>query len=472
MFRQRHWLSSSLSLIILAYSLYAEGAPFAGLKLDPNNTHFIELRPEAGTLLQSQNLPSFWDWRKVNGVNWLSSVRDQEGCGSCVAFGLASVFESQLKIHKGLWWWNPLISVQDLFACGGGDCGTGWTIPEALHYTQTHGLTDEACAPYIARSGPDHCAPCVDRNFRHWKPEHIIRPTQGQANMESIKRALQFGPLWTHMLIYDDFREHRFGVYRHSWGNIESGHTIAIIGYEDRRKAWIVKNSWGSQWGEQGYGYIHYDDISGLGNETYQFVFNEHQPYAVIQNIDSGQVIQESTLVTIHSNLKSGSELILKAHSPTQQQSQTLGSCLTPNCDIQVTPEQLLTGSSRLEIISDGTEKLATWPVEVIRLASTPQNQKLKLIRFSKVQQTLEDWSSQLNFTQGISKVTISIQNLSSKGNTYSKTITAPQLKNRLKVNLKEFTPGKYQILVKAFWVDANGNKTLADEADHFFNVK
>jgi hypothetical protein len=49
------------------------------------------------------------------------------------------------------------------------------------------------------------------------------------------------------------------GVYRHKTGDRVGGHLVALVGYDDRQQCWIVKNSWGDQWGDNGWFKMGYD---------------------------------------------------------------------------------------------------------------------------------------------------------------------------------------------------------------------
>ena len=61
------------------------------------------------------------------------------------------------------------------------------------------------------------------------------------------------------MYFWQDFYYYRGGVYEHRWGPRAGGHVMALVGYDDEDRCWIVKNSWGSDWGENGWVRISYD---------------------------------------------------------------------------------------------------------------------------------------------------------------------------------------------------------------------
>ena len=69
------------------------------------------------------------------------------------------------------------------------------------------------------------------------------------------------GPLVTYMTVYDDFYYYAGGVYQHSTGNLDGGHCVCVIGYDDNQGAWICRNSWGTGWGAAGFFLIAYGQV-------------------------------------------------------------------------------------------------------------------------------------------------------------------------------------------------------------------
>ena len=67
-------------------------------------------------LLASGELPSSFDWRNVNGVNYVSPIRDQGQCGSCYAFGTMAMFEARSRIRSNLST-GYILSTQDIVSC-------------------------------------------------------------------------------------------------------------------------------------------------------------------------------------------------------------------------------------------------------------------------------------------------------------------------------------------------------------------
>jgi C1A family cysteine protease len=221
-----------------------------------------------------EQLPSAIDWRNKDGQNWVSPIADQGNCGSCVAFASVGVLETQYKISSLLPSFNIKLSPQHLFACGGGGCGFGWTPSSATRFIQQNGVPDEACLPYTSGATGDDVAcraSCPDASQRSVKIYGYRNPTRGTTDVMSVKQALQSGPVVTTLSVYSDFMAYAGGVYKHVSGEYLGGHAISIIGYDDTKGAYIIRNSWGLEWGENGFGYVAYSDISGVGVSTWLY---------------------------------------------------------------------------------------------------------------------------------------------------------------------------------------------------------
>ncbi|MBC7396932.1 MAG: C1 family peptidase, partial [Bdellovibrionales bacterium] len=61
------------------------------------------------------------------------------------------------------------------------------------------------------------------------------------------------------------------GVYKHVTGQSLGGHAVSIVGFDDTKKAWLIRNSWGQEWGEAGFAWVSYSDTSGIAEQTWSF---------------------------------------------------------------------------------------------------------------------------------------------------------------------------------------------------------
>ena len=214
------------------------------------------------------------DWRNMNGVNWLGPVMNQGNCGSCVAFATVASLEARTSIAAGIPMLRPTFSPQMLFACGGGGCDSGWQPEEAANFLQNTGVTDEACLPYTSGStGADVActAKCGDADSRSFKIQGANAPAVLNSSADNVKAALKNGPLVTTLTVYGDFVTYAGGIYKHGIGDALGGHAVSLVGYDDAKRAWLIRNSWGPEWGDNGFAWVSWDDESGIANETWGF---------------------------------------------------------------------------------------------------------------------------------------------------------------------------------------------------------
>lgn len=194
------------------------------------------------------------DWRNKNGKNWVTPVRDQGSCGSCVAFGTVATIEYQAKIQYDDPSWDLNLSEADLFFCGAGRrCTQGWWPTYALDYAKDKGIAEEACFPY--QDQDVDCTLCSDKANRSLKVEKWYEIISINERKEWLDKK---GPLVACMAVYRDFFSYKEGVYRHVTGDLAGYHAIACVGYSEEEQCWICKNSWGTSWGDKGFFKIAY----------------------------------------------------------------------------------------------------------------------------------------------------------------------------------------------------------------------
>ena len=211
------------------------------------------------------------DWR-VGGstggsVNYVTPVRDQGNCGSCWAFAATGALESYRLIRQpdnicGLE--SCDLAEQALVSCSkAGRCGGGYIDKASTDISQT-GIPVETCCPYQAANLACKKACCSWQPSMSYRISSWMWVATTSPTIDAMKNALTYGPLVTTMDVYADFFSYAGGVYSYTTGAYQGGHAVLIVGYSDAENCFIVKNSWGKDWGESGYFKIAYSQISNV----------------------------------------------------------------------------------------------------------------------------------------------------------------------------------------------------------------
>ncbi|GMI86711.1 hypothetical protein like AT1G06260 [Hibiscus trionum] len=193
-------------------------------------------------------LPESIDWRTKGAV---TKVEDQGNCGSCWAFSAVAAVEGINQIKTGKL--TPL-SVQELVDCDTGSfnegCNGGDMIKAFEFIIKNGGIAAEKDYPYTGSGGS-----CKDGEARIHSAT-ISGYKQLHANMEN---SLQVGVAEQPVSVAIDaggyeFQFYSSGIFTGTCG-YQLNHGVAVVGYgeDGGKKYWVVKNSWGTSWGESGY---------------------------------------------------------------------------------------------------------------------------------------------------------------------------------------------------------------------------
>ncbi len=192
-----------------------------------------------------------FDWRDHDGV---TPAKNQLDCGSCWAFAAAGAVEAGIKINYGI---ELDISEQQAIDCNGvgSDCDGGQPSVAYSVYKDP-GAVSEADYPYTA-SDDGNC-----RQGAYEKVGIVGGSTPITNTLAAIKYNVEnYGPINTGMRAYEDFDSYTGGCYENP-GTQPTNHAVLIVGWDDSmcggQGAWICKNSWGQNWGENGFFYIKY----------------------------------------------------------------------------------------------------------------------------------------------------------------------------------------------------------------------
>ncbi|KAJ6766960.1 CYSTEINE PROTEASE FAMILY C1-RELATED [Salix purpurea] len=195
-------------------------------------------------------MPPSMDWRKAGAV---TPVKDQGTCGCCWAFSAVAAIEGIIKLKTG-----KLISLseQELVDCDveGSDqgCGGGLMDNAFQFLTRNGGLTSEANYPYQGADGT-----CKSKKTESNIEAKITGYEDVPVNNEkALLQAVAKQPVSVAVDgVGYDFQFYKSGVFKGDCGTYLN-HAVTAIGYgasSDGTAYWLVKNSWGTSWGERGY---------------------------------------------------------------------------------------------------------------------------------------------------------------------------------------------------------------------------
>ncbi|MCK4548671.1 MAG: right-handed parallel beta-helix repeat-containing protein [Candidatus Krumholzibacteria bacterium] len=222
------------------------------------------------------------DWRTMGGT---TPAKDQGGCGSCWDFAAVGQLEGHVNIYEDR---VEDLSEQQIMDCNpwGRGCGGGWA-GTAYYTMENYGMVREVDYPYLASDG----YPCTETSYEPvaWITNYIAIGNQ----VNDIKEALLEGPVYASMDIVDRFHDYISGCF--SWvDEVTGAHAIVIVGWDDNQcggeGAWIIKNSWGLDWGQDGFGYVKYGN-NNINNGVYQIQYEMTDIYVNVIAPNGGEVL-------------------------------------------------------------------------------------------------------------------------------------------------------------------------------------
>jgi cathepsin F len=208
-----------------------------------------------------QQAPTTWDWR-TKGV--VSAVKDQGQCGSCWAFSATEGVESAWAMAG-----HPMdiLAPQQIVDCDTQDDGcNGGDLPTAFAYVHKEGLEGEANYPYKA----------VDETCHYQAADVEVKisgfayATTTKSEPAMLTASYSHGPL-SICVDASTWQTYSGGIITSHCGQ-QLDHCVQIVGWATSTNNvdyWIVRNSWGTDWGISGYIYIERNkDLCGVADEA------------------------------------------------------------------------------------------------------------------------------------------------------------------------------------------------------------
>ncbi|MCA9655175.1 MAG: hypothetical protein H6712_00035 [Myxococcales bacterium] len=200
-----------------------------------------------------------WSWK-----DYLPEPRSQGSCGSCWAFATLAVFEAAENIANGIDK-DIDLSEQHMVDCAetsdGYDIGTcmgGYTVM-MYDYLQREGAPPESQVPYKEREMTcDRSIKAKDK-IANWG---FVDENGSVPTVDQLKAAIcNYGPVSASVFVTEAFKGYTGGVFD-EMASGQTNHAISLVGWDDKRGAWLLRNSWGTWWGEDGYMWIEYGSNS------------------------------------------------------------------------------------------------------------------------------------------------------------------------------------------------------------------
>ncbi len=218
-------------------------------------------------------IPEKWDWRDQNAIGPVKDQAYPQYCGSCWAFGTVSVVEAVIKIATGR---DVDISEQQLVSCkpdygscSGGNFAFGF-------YTQK-GAAYESDFPY--KASDVSCKSGLPENEKIDSFAYLGEKGRGPTVDEMKSAIYNYGPIAVTVSASGAWNGYKSGIYNACNSN-SINHIVSLVGYDDADQVWILRNSHGTQFGEQGYMRIKYVGTNGhkCNNVGDEAVFARYKP--------------------------------------------------------------------------------------------------------------------------------------------------------------------------------------------------
>lgn len=174
---------------------------------------------------------------------WVNTAKDQGDTGAGAVFSTNSALETRVAIEK-----DQLIILSEQ------------KVLSHVHVNENRGISPEKILNYYEEQEDIY-------QIDEWK--HIVMEEFDKSDrVDEIKKLIDdYGSVLSVVSVYEDLMNHKHGVYHYDGlSKAIGGRWLTIIGWSDTEACWIVKTSWGNDWGDKGFGKIGYHDLCGIND--------------------------------------------------------------------------------------------------------------------------------------------------------------------------------------------------------------
>ncbi len=248
---------------------------------------YLDIAIEEGYNIPADYLPSEFSWANYKNKNYLTSIKDQGDCQLCWGFSINATMEAMYKIKTS----NEIdLSEQEFLECCE-ECDVNdssklcHTADPALaaEYVEENGMSLESVYPFNPNKTEWSCT-AYGNKTKMWINEwqyvtkkdgyHIDNGTSyyeepvTEDDMVLMKQAVIHGPIEVVLNTGEGYWAYGGGIYEEP-GCCDVGidHSVLLIGWDDNKQAWRIKNHSGTDWGENGLGWVKYNSHN-LGRQS------------------------------------------------------------------------------------------------------------------------------------------------------------------------------------------------------------
>ncbi len=237
---------------------------------------------------QESHYASEFSWKNRHGEDWVTPVKNQGGCNGCWAFGTTAAVELLVNLYYNRHLDYDL-SEQNIISCTVGSCNDGGEPSSALDYAKDIGIVMEDCFPYTDsdQDCSEMCSiPQEQIKIDYWTKDYLYSVDYQKRKFFNGATAVSIIP-WEHFMQAIGYKVLEEGdnifladavdevsdIDSTFWITLE--HNNPLIG----QTAWQCKNSWGEDWGDNGYVYL----TNLTGNSSYIKMYSLYGPISSLE---------------------------------------------------------------------------------------------------------------------------------------------------------------------------------------------